>query len=162
MFKSVLLKPLPICKYKSLQPPCIPLVHEVSSNFCTWFLCSSAQFAELSWLSTFSWFCQNCNCFEVLKIHNVSMWCITWLFLFMLRIFLNQSNIFVTSWLFYNSKSSKPNKSSSLFERQNKRLLIGLLVILSELLSSPLQWPEFVLARAFIGAFFSLMKNVLN
>ena len=54
------------------------------------------------------------------------------------------------SWLFYNSKSSKPNTSASPFGRRNRRLLVS-----SSELSIPLvQWPDLVLARVLIGTFF--------
>ena len=65
-------------------------------------------------------------------------------------------------WLCYSSQSSKPNESAKLFGRKNKRLLVGLLITLLELPTLPLQWPELVLARAFIGALISLVKKKLN
>ena len=53
-------------------------------------------------------------------------------------------------WPFYNFKSSKPNKSASLFGRKNRRLLVGLLDTLSELSTPPLQWSDLVLAKALV------------
>ena len=54
-------------------------------------------------------------------------------------------------WPFYNFKSSKPNRSASPFGRKrNRELLVGLLVTLSELPIKPSQWPNLVLAKAFV------------
>ena len=58
--------------------------------------------------------------------------------------------VLLLGWPFYNFKSSKPNKSASLFGRKNRRLLVGLLVTLSELSTPPLQWPDLVLAEVFV------------
>ena len=49
-------------------------------------------------------------------------------------------------WSFYNSKSSKPYGSASLFGRRNKRLL----VTSSKLSIWPVQWLDFVLAKALV------------
>ena len=46
--------------------------------------------------------------------------------------------ILLLSWPFYNSKSSKLNKLASPFGKNNKRLLVELLIILSELFIMPL------------------------
>ena len=57
-------------------------------------------------------------------------------------------------WLFYNSKSSKPNESASPFRRRNKRLLVTSLEV-----SIPLvQWLDFVLVRALVGILFPTAK----
>ena len=53
-------------------------------------------------------------------------------------------------WPFYNSKSSKPNRSTSPFGRRSRKLLVGLLVTLSELPILPLQWLDFMLAEALV------------
>ena len=62
------------------------------------------------------------------------------------------------SWPFYNSKSSKPNGSASLFGRRNKRLL----VTSSKLSIPPVQWLQLVLTRALVGAFFLSVKIELD
>ena len=50
-------------------------------------------------------------------------------------------------WLFYNSKSSKPNRSASPFKWKNRILLF----ISSKLFIPPVQWPDLVLDRALVG-----------
>ena len=59
-------------------------------------LFSSTQLIKLSQLNTFSRFCWKRNFFEATKLHSVSMWHITWLFLFTLSIPLNQLSVFIT------------------------------------------------------------------
>ena len=60
-------------------------------------------------------------------------------------------------WPFYNSKSSKPNGSASLYGRKNRRLL----VTFSELSIPLVQWLDLVLAEALVGILFSPAKMSL-
>ena len=69
------------------------------------------------------------------------------------------------SWPFYNFKSSKPNRSATPFGKRNKRLLVGLLDTLSELLTPPLQWPDLVLAKTLVEMLYqssALLMSLLN
>ena len=76
--------------------PCMWLLHVTSPRDpCTWPLCSSIEFVELSWLNTSSWFRQKYNFFGAPKIRSVSTWRITWILPFTLSISLNQPSIFV-------------------------------------------------------------------
>ena len=129
-----------------------PLHIPLSCDPYIWPLWSLTQFVELSQLNTSSRFCQKHNFFRTSKIHSVSMWRITWLFLFMLSIPFGHLVVFILllGWSFYNSKSSKPNGSASIFKRRSRRFIVGLLVTLSELPTPQLQWPKLVLAKALV------------
>ena len=134
----------------NLHAPCTWSLHVTSPcDSCTWLLCSSTQFVELSQLNTSSRFWWKHNFFGAPKICSVSTWRITWLFLFTLSISLNQPSV-LQGWLFYNSKSSKPNGSASPLEKRKRRLVVGLLETLSELPSPLLQWPNLVLAKTLV------------
>ena len=111
----------PIRKCRSPQATCMPParnffyvtspLHVISPRDpCTWPLCSSTQFVELSWLNTSPRFYQKCNFFGALKIRSVSTWRITWLLPFTLSIPLWSSSSFYLStrltvlqsrWLFF-------------------------------------------------------------
>ena len=59
-----------------------------------------------------------------------------------------QSSLLI-GWPFYNSKSSKPNKSGNPVEKKIKRLL-GTFELLSEFLILLMQWPDLVFAVVLI------------
>ena len=130
-------------------------------DLCTWFLCNSTQFAELSQLNTSLRFCQKHNFFKAPKICNISTSRTTWLFPFTPSIFFDQPSVLL-AWPFYNSKSFKPNASASLFGRRSRRLWVGLLVTLSELFTLPSQWPDLVVAKVFVETSHWLNVSSMN
>ena len=70
--------------------------------------------------------------------------------------------VLLLGWPFYNSKSSKFNRSAIPFRRKrNRGLLVRLLITLSELPTPLLQWPDLVIVRAFVGTLFLLTKKRL-
>ena len=130
----------------NLHALCLWLLHVTSPrDSCKWYLYNSTQFAELSQLNNSLRFCWKQNFFGVPKIRSVSTWHITWLFPFTLNIAFDQPSILL-GWLFYNSKSFKPNGSASPFRRKNKRLLVTSL----EFFILPVQWPDLMLANVFV------------
>ena len=93
----------PICKCRSPRATRMPPACDLTSwplhvtsprDPCTWPLCSSTQFVELSQLNTSSRFRQKHNFFGVPKIRSISTWRITWLLLFTLSISLDQPSVF--------------------------------------------------------------------
>ena len=93
--------------------------------------------------------------FEVLRNQGVIMWCITWLLPFTQSIspLINLVMLLVLGWLFYHSKNSKPNRLASLFGRKIKDFYL-----IFELFILPVQYPELVLAIAFVKTFPLLIK----
>ena len=61
-------------------------------------------------------------------------------------------------WPFYNSKSSKPKRSASLFGKKNKRLLVSSL----KLSIWPMQWLDLVLAKALVKTLHWLSTSLMS
>ena len=133
-----------VTRVRDLIPAC-----DFTRDPWTWPLCSSTHFAELSRLSISSRFCQKRNFLDcqrsIVSVRNISHD-------FFIHaehpLLVNCLVVFVLSLEkpFYNSKSSKPNGSASLFKRRNRRPLVSP----SRLFIQPVQWPDFVLGGAFV------------
>ena len=92
---------------------------------------------------------------------SIIIWRTTWLLPFTLSIFLNQPSSIVSTKLtaFYNSKSSKPNRSASPFGQRIKKLLLTLKTLIKALYFA--HWHHLPLAILLLKIFFLAAKMSL-
>ena len=141
-------------------------IHDIHNHFCIW----SSHITSHMTIFQFNLICKvelieyffkislKPQLFRTPNIRSVIRWPIIWIFPFMLSILSNQPSCIVSIRLtaFYNSKSSKSNKSAKPFRQKIRKLLFTLRVFIKGFYLG--QWLNLLLATFFLKIFLLVAK----